>query len=342
MKLAASRLLVALLVLAACPSFALDQKYFAGQLHMFERTERYESIHGGAITYLRPTGKDEFEIPDDAILLEGVISRELLSHVRRLIAQRSTYTIYLDSPGGDLLAGMELGSLLHETESVAVVPWEAQCKSACALAFLGAPVRMVLGLPSSLGFHRQYRIIDGKVTYGDVAADRRLVHSYLRSVDAKGVTAEEVVATTGQITFSDAALSERRLVTVTREQFLATSKRLISMSGMTQFEIISAVCARYDRARMNGASLEVITTVLTCSGRKPAIREPLLKVAITPWPFTPSQELELLGGKGVIEALRSDDPLVIAAFNLAADEGRNTYQRYLDRRRAVRDKQEKP
>jgi hypothetical protein len=241
-----AQVLFGLLLLLAKPATALDAKYFAGQLHMFERAERYESIQGGAVTYLKPSGHDEFEIPYDAILVEGVISRELLTHVKRLVDQRSGFTIYLNSPGGDLLAGLELGRLLHRSEAVAVIQEQAQCKSACALAFLGAATRIALGLPDALGFHRQYRLIDGKIFYGDSLADRQLIEQYLRSVGANGVTAEEVVSTTGQATFSERSLSERGLVTVSRSQFRETGMRLISISGMTRFEIISAICARYE------------------------------------------------------------------------------------------------
>lgn len=341
MKIALTGFILVLLLSVQAPSFALDRKYFVGQFQMFERTERFESIYGGAVTYLKPTGNDEFEIPSDAILLEGVISSEVVNHVRRLMTQRPSNTVYLDSPGGDLSAGIELGQLLHEAESVAVVHTGAQCKSACALAFLGAAKRLVLGSPDSLGFHRQYRLVNGKVTYGNSSTDQRLIARYLQSIQATGVTAEEVVATTGQVTFSDASLNERGLVTITNEELRASSKRLIAMSGMTKFEVVSAVCARYDRARTESASIETLSKVIACRGRKPAIREPLLRLAMSPWPFTSSQELDLLTGTGVIETLRSEDPAVVAAFNLAGDDGHGNYQRYLDRRRTLRDKQEK-
>lgn len=331
--------LIVLLLVLAKPASALDARYFPGQLHMFERAERYESIQGGAVTYLKPSGHDEFEIPDDAILVEGIISRELLAHVKRLVAQRSTFTVYFDSPGGDLLGGLELGRLLHQTEAVAVIHERAQCKSACALAFLGAATRVAIGTSDALGFHRQYRLVDSKIVYGDSSADQKLIAEYLRSIGATGITAAEVVGTTGQATFSEGSLTERGLVTVSRSQFRATAKRLISMSGMTQFEIVSAICARYDDANTQGAPLEVLAIVITCGGRRPAIREPLLKVGISPWPFTQQQELELLNSTDVTRVLRSDDPAAIAAFNLASDQNRGNYQRYLDRRKSVREKQ---
>ena len=341
MKIARTALLFVLLLSVLASSFALEKKYFVGQFYMFERTERFESIYGGAVTYLKPTGNDEFEIPGDAILLEGVISDELVKHIRRLMTQYSLHNIYLDSPGGDLLAGVELGQFLHEGQSVAVVHIGAQCKSACALAFLGAEMRLVLGNSHSLGFHRQYRLVDGKATYGSQSADQRLIARYLQSVQATGITAEEVVTTTGQITFSDASLAERGLVTITKEELRDSSKRLVAMSGMTYFEVVSAICARYDRARTEGASIETLSKVVACLGRKPAIREPLLRLAMSPWPFTSNQELDIVTGAGVIEALRSEDPAIVAAFNLAGDDGRGNYQRYLDRRKALRDKREK-
>ena len=320
---------------------ANEQKYFKGHMHTFERAERFESIFGGSVTYLRPAGHDEFEIPEDAILLEGVISSESLNHVRRLILRKESSLVFLDSPGGDLLAGIKIGRLLHQTGATVVVTESSQCKSACALVFLGAKARVLAGTSNSLGFHRQYRIVDGQTVYGKVANDEALIDEYFRSIEISGIKADEVVATTGELSFSEASLVERGLVTVSAASYRATAKKLVAMSKMTYFELISSICTRYDAAKLETASVELLLKVLTCRGRVPANREPLLRVALSPWPLTQSQELELLSRTGVVEILRSTEPLAVEVFNIMNDVDGTDYKAFKQRRQQMREAQKR-
>lgn len=324
------------LALSTFQALALDKKYFPGQFFMFERSERYESIFGGAVTYLRPAGHDEFERPEPAILIEGVISTETLAHVRRLLPEQTYFHIYLDSPGGDLRAGIELGQLLYKRQAVAIVARGAICKSACALAFLGAVDRLVLADASALGFHRQYRLVDGKVTYGDPNQDRELVAAYLQSIKGVGVSAAEIVSTTGDATFSEATLKARGVVTSTREELREGYKKLVALVGLTQFEILSVICAKYDNLSPKGQTSEFYAVLFSCANRVPAMREPMLSTAVSPLPLGPGDELQLLSSEAV-SVLRSSDPEVVSAFNRAADEGRGNYQRRLERRTSLRE-----
>lgn len=63
--------------------------------------------------------------------------------------------VALRSDGGSLVAGIRIGSLIREKKFTTVVPDEASCASACALAWLGGARRLV-GHDASIGFHSAY------------------------------------------------------------------------------------------------------------------------------------------------------------------------------------------
>jgi len=328
------------LVLASTLATALDKKYYAGDLYMFERSERYESILGGAVTYLRPSGHDEFEPASHALLIEGVISQETLAHVERLLPKEPGFAIFLDSPGGDLLAGLALGRLFHERQSRTISNRDARCKSACALAFLGARTRFLLGEPSALGFHRQYRLVNRKIIYGDIEADRKLIAAYLASIDFTGLSAVEITSTTADATFSEAALKERGLITATREELVAKYRTMLAYSGMTPFEAVSRICAKYDHRVIDPkyATPDVFSILFTCGGRTPAVREPLLLTAADLPPTSSADDLEVLDRDGIAKALRSVDPTDIRSFNQAHGRRDGTYERWLSRRELIRER----
>jgi len=71
----------------------------------------------------------------------------------------------LNSPGGSLTAGLELGVMLRK----AGFDTEAQlCASACLYAFLGGEKRTIVGIEPQLGIHRFYR--EEAAAMPDVAA----------------------------------------------------------------------------------------------------------------------------------------------------------------------------
>ena len=329
------RLLKSVALLAAwltcANAFALPPQYFGGHLYVYERADRFASILGGSVTFLRATGHDEFELPFDALLIEGVISNETVSHVRRITSQRPLTMVYLNSPGGDLLAGIALGHLFREREFTAVVN-AGRCKSACALAFLGAPMRILATESTAIGFHRQYRIVQGKMVYGDLREDKMLVDAYLRSVDFSGVSAEEITSTTGDATFSETSLVERGVVSLTRRTLQEKAKTLAAMSGATQFEIVSVVCSKYDNsAKSPAASLEYVMRNIACGGRVPAVREPLLTLAWGSFPVPFEYESTLLSAPDVIQ-----DANVVEAFNRSNEAKPGAYDSYLEKRASIR------
>jgi hypothetical protein len=62
-------------------------------------------------------------------------------------------TVWLDSNGGDIDAGMELGRLLRDRGVYTLVGKNDQCMSACVFVFMGGERRSVAG---RLGIHRPF------------------------------------------------------------------------------------------------------------------------------------------------------------------------------------------
>ena len=99
------------------------------------------------------------------IYLDGFIDAEAAPRLAEVIAQRqvSRATVYFNSPGGSLLAGMTLGRLLREHGYATDVgrrsadprarPGVGVCYSACPFAFAGGVSRH-LAAGSVLGVHR--------------------------------------------------------------------------------------------------------------------------------------------------------------------------------------------
>lgn len=77
--------------------------------------------------------------------------------------QNISATVHLSSPGGNLLAGIEIGKTIRIKGFSTAVPDGSECASACALAWLGGRQRIV-GSGSKIGFHAAYRGKNGEVT----------------------------------------------------------------------------------------------------------------------------------------------------------------------------------
>ena len=107
------------------------------------------------------------------IVADGDITRDTSKYFRKFLATSpldgSIFVVALNSPGGDLLGGLELGRLIRsENLHTAVLKFRrhplsgelireseepGSCFSACALAFLGGNRRELIS-ESKLGFHQ--------------------------------------------------------------------------------------------------------------------------------------------------------------------------------------------
>jgi hypothetical protein len=87
---------------------------------------------------------------DTAITLEGEITDNDARNLDGLMERTGIRTVYLNSPGGSSMEGYRLGYTLMRREALAIVPEGSSCMSACAIAFVGAPSKVLAGI---LGFH---------------------------------------------------------------------------------------------------------------------------------------------------------------------------------------------
>jgi hypothetical protein len=91
----------------------------------------------------------------DVIKVEGeiIVGDELtLAH---LLLQSGDGLVMLDSPGGDLWPGLEIGRAIKLMGFDTLVPAGASCESACALAWLGGASRY-MAAEGAVGFHAAY------------------------------------------------------------------------------------------------------------------------------------------------------------------------------------------
>jgi hypothetical protein len=87
--------------------------------------------------------------------------------------------VAFDSPGGNLVAGIEIGRAIRLKDFSTAVPANATCASACAVAWLGGRQRL-MGANARIGFHAAYLVQDGKAETTGVG--NALVGAYLNQL----------------------------------------------------------------------------------------------------------------------------------------------------------------
>ncbi len=94
------------------------------------------------------------------LLIYGEISAADADAMRSLIAQlqkakpaQATPIVFLNSPGGDVLAAMRMGAMLREARAMVTVDNQDSCSSACIFVFAGGVERNAFP-GSRLGLHR--------------------------------------------------------------------------------------------------------------------------------------------------------------------------------------------
>jgi hypothetical protein len=135
------------------------------------------------------------------IVADGVIETEtpqaFVDFARQqATAPRPPSLIFMNSPGGNVVASMQLGDEFRKLRAAVMVagyasvgtrsgPISGQCLSACIYALMGA-TRRVAPPDSRLGLHRMSLEAPGE--NGDVLADRRMVAILARYAARMGVS----------------------------------------------------------------------------------------------------------------------------------------------------------
>lgn len=87
---------------------------------------------------------------DTTITLSGEIKNNDARKLQSIIDSTGITTVYLNSGGGAAIEGYRIGYTLMQSNSLVIVAEESSCLSACAIAFLGSPSKILAGV---LGFH---------------------------------------------------------------------------------------------------------------------------------------------------------------------------------------------
>jgi hypothetical protein len=87
--------------------------------------------------------------------------------------------VVFQSPGGNLLAGIEIGKAIHLKGFATLVPDNVECASACALAWLGGRIRF-LSDKGRVGFHAVYSDQDGQAAVS--SAGNAIVGAHLNQL----------------------------------------------------------------------------------------------------------------------------------------------------------------
>ena len=129
----------------------------------------------GAAEINRHTGDDGVGL----ISVRGILNEGDDTAFRKLAAQSDKAIVVLNSEGGSVRAGIEIGRAIRLRGFATAVPPETLCASACALIWLAGSPRLLDG-SSKLGFHAAYRLVDGKASESGVG--NALVGAYLNQI----------------------------------------------------------------------------------------------------------------------------------------------------------------
>ncbi len=122
------------------------------------------AVEGGASAIVVVTGR-----------LEAVDGDRFISAVSRY----ENATIVLNSNGGSLIAGLQMGNVIRGRRYTTLVPDGVHCASACAVAWLGG-TRRLMGPDARIGFHAAYTMENGQPAESGVA--NALVGAYLARI----------------------------------------------------------------------------------------------------------------------------------------------------------------
>ena len=90
----------------------------------------------------------------DVIRIKGTLSLGDQDRFQSVALTSKKATVYLDSPGGKVLAATDIGTIIRIKGFETAVD-NAVCASACALVWLAGEPRMMSNL-TSIGFHTSY------------------------------------------------------------------------------------------------------------------------------------------------------------------------------------------
>jgi hypothetical protein len=95
------------------------------------------------------------------VTISGELQEADAAQFRSAVAIYPKAIVAFESTGGNLLAGIEIGTQIRLRNYVTLVPDNTICASPCAVAWLGG-TRRFMGRNSYIGFHAAYVTQDGR------------------------------------------------------------------------------------------------------------------------------------------------------------------------------------
>ncbi|MFW9615594.1 ATP-dependent Clp protease proteolytic subunit [Aquabacterium sp.] len=117
------------------------------------------------------------------IHLKGSIDKDAAPRLARVLKlyEEQSISVHLDSPGGNLLAALEIGRLLRSVSASTHVDAKAMCYSACAFAYIGGSSRY-MDRDARYGVHRASTMVDSFDTMESGQIVAALVGAYIREM----------------------------------------------------------------------------------------------------------------------------------------------------------------
>jgi len=95
------------------------------------------------------------------VSIVGELELDDSEHFSSLVAGLQDAIVELESPGGNMLASIQIGETIREKNFTTVVPDQMMCASGCALIWL-AGVRRYVWTTAKIGFHRAFDPLKGE------------------------------------------------------------------------------------------------------------------------------------------------------------------------------------
>ena len=117
------------------------------------------------------------KINEKSVVITGEMGPNFAKKVEAYIYKNpSTNVFFLNSPGGTVAAGIQLGSIFNRIGATTVVAAGDACISSCAFAFLGGANQKLEG---ALMFHRAWGNAKDGYTHNDYLSDGQQIGGYI-------------------------------------------------------------------------------------------------------------------------------------------------------------------
>ena len=111
------------------------------------------------------------------VTIDGPLYADDRKQFTEKVGALSNAIVGLQSDGGSMLAGIQIGEAIRLKGFTTVVPTGARCASACALAWLGG-TRRLMGSGAQIGFHSAYDMQSGR----EIGVANAVMGAYLNRI----------------------------------------------------------------------------------------------------------------------------------------------------------------